>query len=496
MQIWANEISPNEIIRWDLFEDGLRSYIKTELIGKFLQNLTLDLFFLKLLVFFDFSHNSKDILKAKSNGKLNEYPRANYEAKINDFIGPTVQYKDFCEFCKDKGVNQALLNFAQNIKDYTNSPQNLPSGDNLIKYACGSEYKGETEKMRRSNKGILKYANGDIYEGDFLQGHRSGYGKFVKHDNQGEYQGNWLSDLRDGAGIETWENGVKFTGIWRKGKQKFGTLEWTNSDGIKNKYEGGFEGEYFDGYGIWQDTIKTRDGFWKNSLFDGQGQEIIGDIPNNKLISKYKGEWKQGKLNGKGRFENREIIYEGNFINNLYEGQGILKFLTNGAEYQGSFKSGKFHGHGEFIDQNNDHYVGSFINNMKSGNGTMKYESGSTYNGKWENNMRHGQGEMKWTNGTVYQGEFVNDKFEGKGKLVNAMVDGRQDIYEGNFIGGLADGKGVLTKVFEEMINFISVKRREVYNGDFAKGEFNGILVILIQIKAMEIIYIRIVANI
>jgi len=50
MKMWSEQISMQEVVRWDLFEDLLRAYIMTELASKFPSTLSLSLFFKQLIV--------------------------------------------------------------------------------------------------------------------------------------------------------------------------------------------------------------------------------------------------------------------------------------------------------------------------------------------------------------------------------------------------------------------------------------------------------------
>lgn len=79
-------------------------------------------------------------------------------------------------------------------------------------------------------------------------------------------------------------------------------------------------------------------------------------------------------VNGKGKFKAANgDIYDGDFVNSLYHGTGLLTY-PDGSTYQGKFAKGKFNGKGKII------FAGSFA-------------------------------------GAVYEGDFVNDQYHGKGKL-------------------------------------------------------------------------------
>ena len=75
-------------------------------------------------------------------------------------------------------------------------------------------------------------------------------------------------------------------------------------------------------------------------------------------------------MNGKGTlyFSDGNIIYDGEWLDDKYEGNGKL-FNINGEYYIGQFKNGLKHGKGKEYDKNgNIIYDGEFINDKKIGN--------------------------------------------------------------------------------------------------------------------------------
>ena len=73
-------------------------------------------------------------------------------------------------------------------------------------------------------------------------------------------------------------------------------------------------------------------GNFKNNLYDGDGQLVVGeDI--------YVGEFKEGMKHGSGKNQG-SLDYDGQWAVNKPEGNGILK--VNGQEFMGRFERGKF----------------------------------------------------------------------------------------------------------------------------------------------------------
>jgi TonB family protein len=96
---------------------------------------------------------------------------------------------------------------------------------------------------------------------------------------------------------------------------------------------------------------------------------------------KWEGEWKNGKLNGKGMFSSihtkidMTMYYSGDFKDNEYHGKGIEKIII-----------------GRIVT----YYSGDYKDGMLNGNGTQEIVSdvlaGNKYVGEWQDGNKHGQG--------------------------------------------------------------------------------------------------------
>jgi len=168
--------------------------------------------------------------------------------------------------------------------------------------------------------------------------------------------------------------------------------------------------------------------------------ECEGDCFNGKGIKKYrdggieKGTWKDGELSGKGyHFFGKTSpsagdSYEGDFLNGYYHGFGKYIDASNDGIYIGEFKNGKMDGKGKLTFGPNSEYPNQY------------------YDCEWKEGKRHGYGVKfwgesgKWTN-TIYKGEWKNDKMEGFGTY--EWTDG--SLYEGEWKNGEQHGKGIYT---------------------------------------------------
>ena len=177
-------------------------------------------------------------------------------------------------------------------------------------------------------------------------------------------------------------------------------------------------------------------------LFEDTFAEYEGDVNlitrfpegNGKLINKdgtyYIGEFKCGKYDGKGTLfdKNDQIIYEGYFVEGLYEGKG--KMNLDKYYYIGEFKEGKFDGKGKLFKNNNLFYEGDFIDGKFNGKGTLFNGNSIIYEGNFINNNFEGEGIYYQQDGYFLIGNFKDDEPEGEGILFDKN---NNIIYHGNF---------------------------------------------------------------
>jgi hypothetical protein len=109
-----------------------------------------------------------------------------------------------------------------------------------------------------------------------------------------------------GLGTYISENGDKYVGEWKKGKQDgHGTLTFKDSKGSP---DGGYVGE------------------WKNGKFHGNGTYTLKEN-----YGSYDGEFKNGLYDGQGTyiFDWKQRCYKGEFKNGQWHGQAVLFYLPN-----------------------------------------------------------------------------------------------------------------------------------------------------------------------
>ena len=183
----------------------------------------------------------------------------------------------------------------------------------------------------------------------------------------------------------------------------------------------------------------------------------------DKSGSKFTGEWKNGKRDGKGIIVTKEgYIFEGEYKNDKakkgtwrfsdghkYEGEFKdgrfiieTKIFPNGNKYTGEFKDNRFNGKGTYIFANGDKIVGDFKDDQVI-KGTYSYVDGSEYIGEFKNGLKNGKGTYIFANGEKIFGEFKDDQVI---KGAYSFVDGSE--YVGEFKNGLKNGTG--TYVFTD----------------------------------------------
>jgi hypothetical protein len=177
------------------------------------------------------------------------------------------------------------------------------------------------------------------------------------------------------------------------------------------------------------------------------------EFPNG---SYYEGEWENNKMSGKGKemliFDTHTEYYEGEFLYNNFYGVGTLKFDSkldpnDSFTYVGNFVNNLYHGNGK-LTRPNQSYNGEWEMGEKQGYGIHIYTSlddptfSYTYKGDFVDNMMDGAGEYNDTTGQTFIGLWKNDEYY-KGTLTNTF-DGKTIKRIGEFKNNLLVGKGKL----------------------------------------------------
>lgn len=174
------------------------------------------------------------------------------------------------------------------------------------------------------------------------------------------------------------------------------------------------------------------------------------------------------KLNDRG-----QKIYEGNFIEGVYEGYGLL--YENNYVYEGEFLQWKKNGRGSIIFYNKESYLGNFYEDKYEGLGIMYYNNGDKYIGRFVNNKKEKCGKLYFKNGNNYFGDFSNDQMTGFG--IFSYKNGNS--YIGYLKNQSFDNVGIFTYCGGDVFTgqFAWDKKTRIgslkcINGDIIEGEF------------------------
>eukprot|EP00111_Clytia_hemisphaerica_P004026 TCONS_00011537-protein len=259
---------------------------------------------------------------------------------------------------------------------------------------------------------VAKYT-GEIDENGFYHGQG-----FAIMKGGLTYKGVFEHGKMHGEGTLTWPNGTIFTGDFVcneiKGK---GVYKWTDG----SCYEGETLKGLRHGQGIFKcaDGAKSYKGQWVEGKRNGKGilyYDAMG-------TSYYDGQWKDNQKEGNGtrRYRNGNT-YQGQWKNNIREGMGTMRWYDLGQEYTGVWLNGLQCGHGEntwYLKRVKstqyplrNYYVGDFLNGERHGYGVFHYASGAKYEGEWMSNLKHGHGKFTFKNGCEFSGVFSDDRIQ------------------------------------------------------------------------------------
>ena len=294
-------------------------------------------------------------------------------------------------------------------------------------------FEGEWIDGKMNGNGLLQTTNYK-YSGSFILNVKNGVGR-AQYTNGDNYNGEWSNDLPNGKGEFIYSNGMRYSG--------------QIVNGLKN------------GFGIYA-FINDFGRFCNNNSRVSQ-------------YNTYEGQFIDDKFNGQGQLKLKDgSICIGIWDNEIFTGKGRICF-SNGNEYNGDIIKNVATGKGSIKFANNDFYNGDVVDGVIIGVGSMKYQDGSEYIGTWKDNKKDGAGVLT-----------TNDKFKWDGNWVNGIIDGIMKVYnpEGNiitsglFINNKINGIGFNTingnKYEGEWNNgVIGLKGKITFeNGNFYEGEW------------------------
>jgi len=245
-----------------------------------------------------------------------------------------------------------------------------------------------TEAQVKSGCGAFNETNGS-YEGEWISNNKEGLGK-KSFTDKSVYTGAWKNNMKEGQGVYTWQDNTKYIGHWKEDKYHgFGLKSWSDGD----QYEGGWKEDKKHGNGIYK---------WSN-----------GD--------KYEGDWEEDKQHGKGYFLwATGVQYIGNFKENMRNDTMAQLQWPNGDRYEGGFKDNMIEGEGRYSHASGDQYVGEWKGSQRHGRATYVYQYGGRFVGYFEDDERNGPGIFEWPNGDRYEGHWKHGSRYGQGRFISS----------------------------------------------------------------------------
>jgi hypothetical protein len=186
----------------------------------------------------------------------------------------------------------------------------------------------------------------------------------------------------------------------------------------KNHWEC-IEGNCTKGHGkrVWDDGGYEK-GYWVNGKLNGQGVQFFGTT-SEFTGDLYEGNFKDDQYFGNGTYydKSEDSKYVGQWYAGKPEGKGKITWgkrsKTPNAYYEGDWKYGLMHGSGvKFSGINgkysNNKYVGEFKYGKQEGKGIYYWNDGSYYEGAWKNDEQNGSGIYVLKSGEKFEGYWVD----------------------------------------------------------------------------------------
>tara|TARA_B100000902_G_scaffold398646_1_gene466204 strand:+ start:305 stop:1501 length:1197 start_codon:yes stop_codon:yes gene_type:complete len=134
-------------------------------------------------------------------------------------------------------------------------------------------------------------------------------------------------------------------------------------------------------------------------------------------------------VGGAGAFKFKNGTYEGGFLESKPHGEGVFS-TKRGHSYSGSWNLGLKSGNGKEVIKKRLVYEGDFLNNLKNGEGRAffsdnKYMKNIVYSGEWTNGVPCGLGEMTYHREVRVNRQKIVEKHVLGGSFVNGVYQGR-----------------------------------------------------------------------
>jgi hypothetical protein len=342
------------------------------------------------------------------------------------------------------------------------------------------EYTGDIDfKGRRCGEGDMNIS--DDYCTAYFKNNKIVKGDGLEHSKSTLFFGKWQDGKPHGECVQYYSS--KFTSIGAI----FANGKMIKGYGMSEQGDGSYVGEHnngkMHGYGELTFTEKR-----KGSLFSFSS-------PSKKVLSKYRGTFKNGVKDGPIEMTDEEgKKYIQLWKNNKVWAGEVKHSLQGKGTYVGLLQDGKFYGKGEMTYENGDFYSGYWKNGTPNGLGVMKYKNGNKYDGRWKegeksgygilstdkgaeyrgywkHDTKNGTGKLLEKNGTYYDGDWVKDKKHGSGEYYCSKTN---LIFDGTFKNNLKDGTMAIRSKNESTSLISTWKNDRIWEGNAIIHEPNG----------------------
>ena len=101
--------------------------------------------------------------------------------------------------------------------------------------------------------------------------------------------------------------------------------------------------------------------------------------------------------------DEESAVYSGQMIKDtdIKQGFGIMRW-PDGTVYEGLWMNNLYNGRGKLYHASGDLYEGEFVDDMAQGFGIYRHANGSKYVGYWNQDKQHGFGKEKWNDVSMY----------------------------------------------------------------------------------------------
>ncbi len=374
---------------------------------------------------------------------------------------------------KPGGMGVAKYKSGNTVRYVGSFLNGMYNGKGTMFFKDGIFLTGEWKNGKLNGKGSFLSETGILYIGEFVNGVKQGKGILFYKDN-GMMVGNFLNDKLNGRGIQIFADGSVVSDVNYKDDKRNGTGYQYE---IKSKKL--YEGEWSDDKWV-QSATPSFSSFLKSSsliaeatddhilagptnkdkfLIDSSyyfdlkkrkryfGYYVAGHLKNGVIIGDSTRFW--GPIGDKGAsgycydFKYKKFYSEGNYVDDLLNGQILDLDLAKQTAYYGGAVNGEFTGKTYFFNDQGTMFVGEYVKGRINGNGYRIETNGRLTVGIWENGQ-----VKKLTSITTPDGDVIPGNPKNFADGVNIAIKSYPDIFD-NIYGDIVIEDDVLSEMEE-----------------------------------------------